>query len=137
MRVFLDTNVLAAALGTRGLCRDVLAEVLEHHLLLCCADVETELDRALRRKFGVPAATAREAVDLLRRSSKRVRSRPRWPVPLPDPADAAIVSAAINGKAEVFVTGDGEIQALGAHRGVEVLSPRAFWERVQRRGGGG
>ena len=136
MRVFLDTNVLAAALGTRGLCRDLLAEVLEHHRLLASSEVETELDRALRKKFRVPADVAREALEVLRRSATRVSSRPRWPVPLPDPADAAIVSAAVNGDAHVLVTGDREIQELGEYRGVEVLSPRAFWDRARRRKGG-
>ena len=35
MRVALDTNVLASAIGTRGLCADVLrVVVLEHELIL-------------------------------------------------------------------------------------------------------
>ena len=34
MRIFLDTNVLASAVATRGLCADVLREVLTRHDLI-------------------------------------------------------------------------------------------------------
>lgn len=134
MRVFLDTNVLAAAFGTRGLCADVLRETLLRHRLVSSKEVETELERALRVKFRAPADAVREALGLLRRSSVRVSARPSRPVPLPDPADRAIVSAAVNGRAEVLVTGDREMQAMGGFGGTEILSPRAFWEKVRRSG---
>ncbi len=39
MRVFLDTNVLVSAVATRGLCADVLREVLLSHQLLVSADL--------------------------------------------------------------------------------------------------
>ena len=45
MRVFLDTNVLASAAATRGLCADVLREVLTSHELLTSAQVLSELKR--------------------------------------------------------------------------------------------
>ncbi len=132
MRVFLDTNVLASALGTRGLCADVLREVILRHTLLTSDEVETELRRTLTGKFGVPQALAREAVDALAEDAERCSSRPPRKVLLPDPADAAVVSAAMNGKADVLVSGDKEVRALGRAGEVEVLSPREFWERLRK-----
>ena len=43
MRVFLDTNVLAGAIGTRGLCADVLREIFASHDLLISEHVIGEL----------------------------------------------------------------------------------------------
>ena len=37
MRVFLDTNVLVSAMATRGLCADVLREILTSHRLVVSA----------------------------------------------------------------------------------------------------
>jgi hypothetical protein len=36
MKVMLDTNVLASAVATRGLCADVLRAVLAEHELVIC-----------------------------------------------------------------------------------------------------
>ena len=134
MRVFLDTNVLAAAFGTRGLCADVVREVLSRHELLTSLQVEKELERALRKKFGVSPDATREALEVLRQAATRVPAALLWDLSLGDRADIAVVSAALNGEAEVFVTGDREIQGLGSVENLDVLSPRAFWERVREPG---
>ena len=54
MRVFLDTNVLASAFGTRGLCADVLQIILGEHDLVTGEVVIEELRRVLLKKFGMP-----------------------------------------------------------------------------------
>lgn len=132
MKVFLDTNVLATAIGTRGLCSDVLREVLLRHELLTSVQVEEELERALRVKFRAPADAVAAAMGLLRQAARRAPATPHRAVPLRDRADVAVVSAALNGEAEVLVTGDREIQALGKVGDLEILSPRSFWDRVRR-----
>ena len=53
MRVFLDTNVLAAGFATRGLCSDLIREVLENHEWVCSDAILTELQRILTKKFRV------------------------------------------------------------------------------------
>ena len=51
MRVFLDTNVLASAFGTRGLCADVLRLIMaEHELITGEVVVEEGIRRAQGRK---------------------------------------------------------------------------------------
>ncbi len=53
------------------------------------------------------------------------------PVRLRDESDIPIVSAALNAKADVFVTGDKEIQNLGQIGPLRILSPRQFWEKLR------
>ena len=55
MRIFLDTNVLASAVATRGLCADVLREVLTRHDLIISNALLKELKRVLQKKFSVPS----------------------------------------------------------------------------------
>ena len=66
MRVFPDTNVLASALGTRGLCADVLRLVLAEHESVTGEIVIEELRGVLRKKFGLPTRAVAEVETLLR-----------------------------------------------------------------------
>jgi predicted nucleic acid-binding protein len=69
MRVFLDTNVLAGAWGTRGLCADVAREVLRDQELVVSEQVLDELFKTLTTEFRVPRLLAAHAVALVRSHS--------------------------------------------------------------------
>ena len=139
MKVFLDTNVLASAAATRGLCADVLREVFASHELFFSDQVRIELKRVLQLEFRVTQELIDEFIELLERDSI-----PAYPGELPriklkDGDDLRILGAAINAGADVLVTGDQELLALNRVSTLEVLSPRQFWEKLkaqqQRRGG--
>ena len=131
MRVFLDTNVWASGLATRGLCSDVVRTVIESHELVICERLLVELGRVLRSKFGAPVDAAEEAVQLLRDDSILGDETPLVKVSLKDKDDVPILSAAINAGAEVFVTGDAQIQRLGRLGSMRIVSPRRFWEELR------
>ena len=128
MRVFPDTNVLASAFGTRGLCADVLRLILGEHELVTGELVIEELRRVLTRKFGVPAQTVREIESFLR--SYHVEPKPRElpNLKLSDRNDLVVVGSALKSQAEIMITGDQEILDLeGKPEGLRILSPREFW----------
>lgn len=75
MRVFPDTNVLASAFGTRGLCADVLRLAFAEHELLTGEIVIEELRRVLSRKFALPARAVAEVEAFLR--GYHVQPKPR------------------------------------------------------------
>jgi putative PIN family toxin of toxin-antitoxin system len=129
MRVFLDTNVIVGAVATRGLCADVFREVLAHHDLVISKDLLKEIERVLLGKLGVPAEIVSDVVAMLRESS--ILSEPARAVDLPinDPEDKALVSAALEAKAALFVTGDRELLSVPAVGSLDIVSPRTFWER--------
>ena len=139
MRVFLDTNVLASAAATRGLCADVLREVLASHELLISAHVLRELRRVLRNKFGVEQDLIDEFIWLMSQDNVLARPRKIPNVEIQDQDDLPILSAAISAQADVFVTGDKEILDIGQIENLAILSPRQFWEKLKaqpRRGAG-
>lgn len=134
MRVFLDTNVIVAAVSTRGLCADVLRETLARHVLVASADLLAEVRGVLQNKLGVPAGTVDEVVAWLRESALPAEPARTMDLPLKDRADRGLVSAAIEARADLFVTGDREILGLARHGTMEIVSPRAYWERVRGQG---
>ena len=137
MRVFLDTNVIASATATRGLCADVLRTVIEFHDLVVSDHLIVELRRVLKDKFGASPDVIADVVWLLQQDTLASDAMPLRDVPLSDPADVAIVSSALNGAAEVLVTGDKEILELHRIGSLEILTPRQFWDKERGQPGGG
>lgn len=125
MRVFLDTNVLVSAFASRGLCTDLLKVVLGEHDLLVSNLVVEEFEHVLRDKLGVPKKALERAlaifddVEVVRSGRKFAEN------------DDAILAAAIESEARVFVTGDQEL--LTAARGfpIQAVSPRGFMELLR------
>ncbi len=135
MRVFPDTNVLYAALATRGLCSDLLRALLAEHDVVIGAPVLVELRRNLRGKLRMPA----DRVEMVTGFVSELELAPSAPLRAGRPAridaaDAAILECAARAKAEIFVTGDGALLKLGEYEGVPIVSPRDLWQRLLHRG---
>jgi putative PIN family toxin of toxin-antitoxin system len=128
VRVFLDTNVLASALGTRGLCADVLQLIIEEYELVTGEIVIEELHGVLSRKFGVRAVKLKEIERFLRDYHVEPKPRRLPDLNLSERNDLMVVGSAVNAKAEILVTGDREMVALRrTPEGLRILSPRDFW----------
>jgi len=132
VKVFLDTNVLASALATRGLCAELFEAVLQSHELLVSPPVLKELERVLPLKLGQSRQITMDFIDLLEVYATKVEGA-GLAVSLPDPDDEPIVASALSGKAKVFVTGDKALLELDCVEGLSIVSPRQFWEMLSDR----
>ena len=130
MRTFLDTNVLVAAFATRGLCEDVLRTVLAEHRLLTSEFVLEELRRVLTEKLRMPQREAARVCEFIRQNAEVVA--PETPATLPEKEldDRWILAAAIQGQADILVSGDRDLLEID-ETAVAIVSPRGFWERVR------
>jgi putative PIN family toxin of toxin-antitoxin system len=135
MKIFLDTNVLASAAATRGLCADVLREVFASHDLFISEQVLTELRRVLKLKFGVGQDLIDDFIWLLQQDSVLAQPLHVPRVKLQDREDLTILAAAITSGAEVLITGDKELLDLGRVENLRILSPRQFWEEIKAHSG--
>lgn len=131
MRVFLDTNVLVSAFTTRGLCADVLRVVLRDHTLLTGDFNLRELRRVLRTRMDAPPPVIDAAESLLR--EQVVIATPDTPprVDVRDPDDAWVLAAALNGDADILVTGDRDLLAVRHDTQLTILTPREWWDRLR------
>ncbi len=129
MRIFLDTNVLASALTTRGLCAELFEVVLQSHDLLISEAVFRELQRILPEKPGQTEAITNGFIALLRAEGQVITAEHSLPK-LPDPDDEAILAAALAGKANAFVTGDKALLNLESVEGLPIITPRGLWESL-------
>jgi len=126
MRLVLDTNVLIAALITRGVCADLLEHCVLRHTIICSEVILGELRKHLAGKFKYSEKEAGEAVDLLRSPMRMVVPQELKEPVCRDPDDDWILATAIAGDVECIVTGDKDLLTIGRYQGVEIVSPSHF-----------
>ena len=104
MRIFFDTNVLASALATRGLCADLFRLVVSEHELLTGEFNLAELRRVLRERFRVPPAVVKEAELALRQNTIMPVPKRTLALKVRDPDDAWVLASAVAGGADALVS---------------------------------
>lgn len=138
MRLFFDTNVWVSAMVARGLCLDLLHNVLDRldspgYALLLSTPVREETRRILTRKLGA-SPVQMDLVEQLWRFATQGECPSALPVPadFPDPDDWPILCAAAHASADAFVTGDKALLALVQFEGVPIVDPRTAYLRLRR-----
>jgi putative PIN family toxin of toxin-antitoxin system len=132
MRIFLDTNVLVSSFTTRGICSDILREILIHEELVVCQPLLRELEKVLSYKFQIPKNIINNIIHFLQTDTIISETENRPEVKLNDQSDLIILSCALNGKSKYLVTGDKELQELKKVDDLIILSPRAYWEIIKK-----
>lgn len=126
MRVILDTNILVAALITRGTPPDKLYEAWrDGRFTLLTSELQIEEIRRVTRRegirFRIHQAEAGRLVNDLRRLATVIDHLPTLDVS-PDPYDNFLLAMA---QADLLVTGDKrDLLSLSSHQGTRILTAR-------------
>ena len=130
MRVVFDTNVLVAAFAADGLCAKLLRRANKHEfILLVCPVILEEFRGALKKKLDATEEEIGKALALLRGVS--VMAGESQPTVKParivrNPDDDLILFCAVAAEADLLVTGDKDLLAIGEHSKIKILNPRGF-----------
>ena len=129
MRCILDTNILIAALITRGTPPDQLYEAWrDGRFTLITSELQVEEFRRVSRRegirFRIHQAEAGRLVNDLRRLATLLEKLPPIDVS-PDPYDNSLLAMAEAGQADILVTGDKRhLLALSHHQGTRIVTAR-------------
>lgn len=85
-----------------------------------------EFGRVLSSKFGWEPPISEQAVGQILRIGTVVRPREALAVIVDDPADDRVLEAALEGGAEVIVSGDRHLPRVGPWRGIKVEKAAPF-----------
>ena len=131
MKVFLDTNVLVSAYTARGICADLLRYILAEHELLTGEVNLVELRHVLRDRFNAsPELIATVEAEL---RDETIVPKPAKPSPLSirDPDDRWVLASAVDGRADLLVTGDQDLLAVARQAPLAIVDPRGCWDRLR------
>ena len=102
------------------------------HALVTGEVVLQELGRVLSKRIGLPPGTISEIDEFLREQEVTAKPRERAAVPERDPDDQWVVASAIEGRADVMVTGDRDLLDIAGAAPLKIVDPRGFWDLVRK-----
>jgi len=133
MRSVVDTNVLVSAIvSSVSVPRKAVDRALDESVLLfseATLDELTEvllrakLDRYVRHKERKVFLSQLESVAEFVPIVQMIRD-------CRDPKDNKFLEVALNGSADVIITGDKDLLAMNPWRGIEILSPHDYFYRI-------
>jgi len=134
MRVVIDTNVfISAALKHRSTPNDAVRLAAERHLLLKSTKTVQELFITLAwprlaplipEHFRTWLEALMAVAELVNISEQIIACR--------DPKDDKFLELAVNGGADVIISGDADLLELNPFRGIAIITPAAFLEQTRR-----
>ena len=127
MKVVFDTNILVSALVFPGGRADAALRriVEEQDQLIISKAILAELLRVLGSKFSRDPEELAHVAVFLYELALTVKPRRRLQV-VKDEPDNRILECALTGRAEVIVTGDHSLLALGEYKGVRIIRLREY-----------
>jgi uncharacterized protein len=132
-RVVLDTNVLVSAIISDGKSRELLKKGITKQYSILISDlILKELIVVLKRpKFKTSEDEVQKTILAVTRTAEIVHAKTKIKAVKEDPKDDMIIETAIDGDADLIVTGDSHILALRTFRGIKVLSVEKMLEYLQ------
>lgn len=132
-RLIIDTNVLiSAALWSPSIPSKVLKIALRHHTVLVSDATLTELERKLldARFDRYAALEARwQFIDAIAMETVRIAVHTTITA-CRDPKDNQFLALAVDGQADVVITGDNDLLVLHPFQGISIMTPAEFLRNV-------
>ena len=132
MRVVLDTNVVMSAIFFGGTPRKIVRAAFSKKVdLVASKAVLTEYREVAERLHEqFPSVNFHRPLSILESKLTMVRPASLRETVCRDPDDDDIIACALGGKAKVICSGDGDLLDLDGFRGLEIMKPSDFCQRM-------
>ena len=134
MRAVLDTNVLISSVISTGVPHEIVVKGFssEYQIVVSVATLTEFRDTLLKypEKFHMDEEDVQEEVETIRYFAEFVDPDEEITAVDDDPDDDKFLEAAVAGNVDYIVSGDRHLLDLGSFRGIEIVEPRAFYERL-------
>ncbi len=132
-RVVLDTNVLVSAIISDGKSRELLKKGIAKQYSLVLSDliIKELIDVMRRPKFDISEDELQRTILALIRTAEVVNVKTKIKAVKEDPKDDMIIETAIDGCADVIVTGDNHLLALTTFKGIKIITVEEMHAALQ------
>jgi len=139
LRVVIDTNVIVSGILSRqGATAEILNAWRERRfLLLSSPAIVAEIRAVLRyprihRKYPLTDAEIDQVISLIEHDALLVPGSADVAGSVPaDPKDEMFLACALEGQADVIVSGDHHLLDLGVFRDIPIINPRQFLDQLK------
>lgn len=133
MRVVVDTNIIVSGYLGGELEEIIVAWKSGKFTLVISKAIADEYLKVLRRpKFKIERAEVDDFAALLLKIADFVIPLESINAIPADPTDNKFLEAAVEGKANLIVSGDGHLLELGTFRNIPIITAREFITRLKR-----
>ena len=133
MRAVPDTNVLISGVIATGIPHEVLVRGFDHeYQIVVSVETLTEFRETLLKypeRFQMTETEVQQEVETVRYFSEFVDPDDITAVQR-DPDDDKFLEAAVAGDVDYLVSGDSHLLDLESFRGIDIVEPRTFYERL-------
>jgi len=134
MRAVLDTNVLISGVIATGVPHKLLVKGFNHeYQIVVSVETLTEFRNTLLKypeRFHMDKTEIQEEVETIRYFAEFVAPNEDITAVEDDPDDDKFLEAAVAGDVDYLVSGDGHLLSLDSFRGIEIVEPRTFYDRL-------
>lgn len=133
MRAVLDTNVVISAIFFGGMPLKIVRTAFAKKVELVASRAVLREYREVAERLHVqfPSVNYRRPLSILESKLIIVRPVALGETVCRDPDDDAIIACALGGKAKVICSGDDDLLALNGFRGLEIMQPSDFCQRMK------
>ena len=135
MRAVLDTNVLISAVIATGTPHEiVVAGYSGAYEIIASPATVTEFRTTLQKypdRFGLSDSAIDAEVETLCSFATIVEPTVSLSLVDADPDDDTFLAVAVTAEADYVISGDSHLLDLGSVRGIEICSPREFFEHLR------
>lgn len=133
MRTVLDTNVVISAIFFGGMPLKIVRAAFAKKVELVASRAVLREYREVAERLHVqfPSVNYRRPLSILESKLIIVRPVALGETVCRDPDDDAIIACALGGKAKVICSGDDDLLALNGFRGLEIMQPSDFCQRMK------
>lgn len=130
LKVVLDTNILVSSLIFGGKPQQTEKLVLERKIVgITSLILLAEFIDVLAKRFHFNEFRLRQTEKKIKKNFAIVKPRATIKI-LKDNADNRILEAAVEGDCRYVITGDKELLSLKSFKGIEILTPDRFLEKL-------
>ena len=137
MRAVLDTNVLISSVISTGVPHEIVIKGFssEYQIVVSVATL-TEFRNTLLKypeKFQMDEGDVQQEVETIRYFAEFVDPDEEITAVDDDPDDDKFLEAAVAGNVDYIVSGDRHLLELDSFQGIDIVEPRASYERLTTR----
>lgn len=128
MIIVFDTNVIISAFISAGPAREVFEYAVQKHQVTISPYVLRELKDKLVKKLGFSLEDYKGVENIILGALSLLEEKKGWVAGFPDKKDLPILDLCVSAKADLLITRDKKILALGEVKYTKIIHPQDFWE---------